>query len=364
MSPMFQLFKHSVQQLPKIAAVFTLTLGTLPGNAQALTAFEIVEKALNHRENISFEGQKELSVSRLNSGPQTATALIRYINRQNYAIEITGPGSILGIRFHMDKGINSAFFPDERLFLFAGGKDTSDMPESIILGQVTDQPTLLRENYHAVPVSEDFVSANPTWVLDFTPKNGFMTPRRKYWIDKDTYQVLREERYWGTDQPPYATASYITFKKHNKPITIPPLTPPEDVNRINLSGKEKNAFLTYSTVAEAEQKEKLKIAYPTYLPPGFKLKYIQVFTLFGARIQVMNFTDGMNDLLVTIRPQQNAFVTLLAGAFSLNLIKKISDLSYQAPNNYFSRNASKSVGVAFGDLIPTELEKVAASLAL
>lgn len=356
--------KFRILRSPLILGGICISLSLVAPAAHALTAFEIVGKALNHRETIGFEGQKELSVSRLNSGPQTATASIRYANRQNYAIEITGPASILGIRFHMSQGVNSAFFPDERLFLFEGGKDTSDMPESIILGQLTDNFRLLQQNYEAAPVTEDFVSANPTWVLDFIPKNDFITPRRKYWIDKDTYQVLREERYWGTDQPPYATAYYITFKKQDKPVVIAPLKPPEDVNRVNLSGKEKNAFLSYTSVVEAEKKEKIKIAYPGYIPPGFQLKYIQVFTLFGARIQVINFTDGLNDLLVTVRPQQNAFVTLLAGAFSLNLIKKISDLSYQAPNNYFSTGAGKNIGVAFGDLSPVELEKVAKSLPL
>jgi hypothetical protein len=343
-------------------AAFSLLIGGQ--SAQAITAFEIVEQALKHKETIGFEGQKQLEVSRLNSEPLRATANIRYADRQNYSLQISAPMGIAGIHFHMSKGVNSAFFPDEKLFLHAGGKDTSDMPESIILGQLTDNFQLLKQNYTAADVSEDFVTANPVWVLDFIPKNGFMTPRRRYWVEKETFQVLREERYWGTDQPAYSTAFYLTFKKQDKAVVIAPLLAPDGVNMVNLSGKEKNTFLSYSSVADAEKKAQIKINYPTYIPTGFQLKYIQVFTIFGARIQLMNFTDGLNDLTITIRPQQNAFVTLLAGAASLNLIKKISDLSYQAPNNYFSRNGAKNVAVAFGDLHPDELKKVAESLPL
>ncbi|PIQ26400.1 hypothetical protein COW36_14535 [bacterium (Candidatus Blackallbacteria) CG17_big_fil_post_rev_8_21_14_2_50_48_46] len=357
--------KKTITPILPLASALLIALTQFSAKAQALTAFEIAERSLTQSETVGFEGQKQLSVSRLNSGPQTATANIRYVNRRNYSIEITSPSSIGGILFHMSNGINSAFFPDEKLFLFEGGKDTSDMPESIILGQITDNLNLLKQNYNATPVTEEqvFIAMNPAWVLDFIPKNGF-TPRRKYWVDKDTYQVLKEERYWGSDQAPYSSAMYTTFKKQEKPVSISKLNPPDGVTKVNLSGKEKNAFLSYSSIAAAEKQEKIKIAYPGYLPQGFELKYIQVFTLFGARIQVMNFTDGLNDLLVTVRPQQNAFVTLLAGAFSLNLIKKISDLSYQAPNNYFSRGAGKNICVAFGDLSPSELEKVANSLPL
>lgn len=347
-----------------MASLAALSLTLFGHQAQAITAFDVVEQALQSRSNIGFEGEKELEVSRLNSDPLKANAMIRYANRQNYSLQIIAPLAIKDVHFHMSNGINSAFFPDEKLFLHAGGKDTSDMPESIILGQLTDNLNLLKQNYTALDVQEEFANLNPVWVLDFIPKNGFLTPRRKYWVEKETFQVLREERYWGTDQPPYSKAYYLTFKKQDKPVVIQPLQAPSGVNKVDLSGKEKNTFLTYSSVAEAERKEKIKIAYPNYVPSGFQLKYIQIFTLFGARIQLMGFTDGLNDLQVTIRPQQNAFVTLLAGASSLSLIKKVSDLSYQAPNNYFSRNGTKNVAVAFGDLHPDELKKVAESLPL
>ncbi len=355
---------QSLLKTGSVAVLAALSLTAWVPNVQALTAFEVVEQALQSRSSIGFEGEKELEVSRLNSDPLKANAMIRYANRQNYSLQLIAPMTIKDVHFHMSNGINSAYFPDEKLFLHEGGKDTSDMPESIILGQLTDNLNLLKQNYTALDVQEEFANLNPVWVLDFIPKNGFLTPRRKYWVEKETFQVLREERYWGTDQPPYSKAYYLTFKKQDKPVVIQPLQAPSGVNKVNLSGKEKNTFLSYSSVAEAEKKEKVKINYPSYIPAGFQLKYIQVFTLFGARIQLMGFTDGLNDLQITIRPQQNAFVTLLAGASSLSLIKKVSDLSYQAPNNYFSRNGTKNVAVAFGDLHPDELKKVAESLPL
>jgi hypothetical protein len=220
---------------------------------------------------------------------------------------------------------------------------------------------------HAVKVQ--FTPKHQT--IDDEKKPIALVPRRVYWLDHDTMQVIKEERHWDWvkdnswqfNNEAYSEASYDIYSPIPKP-EIPKIDPQGSINKVTLSGHDKNSFLTYATVEEAEKAEGIKINMPTRLPEGFVLKDIQVFTLFGARIQVLNFTDGINDMMITIRPQQNAFVTLMAGAFSLNLIKKISDLSSQAPNNYYSNASEKRIAVVFGDVIPIELQRVATSLTL
>ncbi len=357
-----------------------LSLQTLPVMAQKMSDQEIVNAVVNRSETVGFTGKRTLLVKRQNSKDLEATAEVEYADRNNYRAKITGPTDIRNIEFRMVQGANSAFFPDEKLYLFNGGKNTSYMPERIILSTLTSRPDLLTKNY-TVQRQPDAVEAfNNVYVLDFVPKNSFenqknklvLTPRRRYSIHKETFHILREQRFWDefkngqyvNSPDAFADAKYSTFSTQANKPSISEFKSTDKLNRVNLGGQEKNSFLSYASVQAAEAQEKMQINAPSYLPEGFALKDIQVFTLFGARIQLLNYSDGLNDLMISIRPQQNAFVTLLAGAFSLNLIKKVSDLSHQAPFNYFPTQSDTKIAIVFGDVYPVQLQKVANSLSL
>ena len=365
-----KLIKHSLQT----AVLASLLLSTAtPVLAQSgPSAEQIIRNVLNRSESVGFTGTRQLKVFRQNTKAIMARAKIEYKNKDNYRLRIIEPlNTIKGIEFNMEKGINSAYFPDEKLYLYNGSQSTSYMPERIILSRFGDRLDLMKQNYEIKRKPDDFVASTATYVVEFIPKHTFksesdnntywVTPRRMYWIDKETGYILREDRFWDLSGNAYSTSQFEIFQKKAN-LTPSPINDPQGARKVDLSGKQNNSFLSYSSVAEAERKEGIKMSPPNYKPQGFELKEIQVFTLFGARIQVFNYTDGLNDLMITIRPQQNAFVTLLAGAASLNLIKKISDLSSQAPNNYYSQNLEKLIAVAFGDVAPEELAKVAKSI--
>lgn len=362
------------------------SLPTLPAvAAEELTPQTLLQRLAHPSHTQGFTGQRTLKVKRQNSNPLVATADISFADADNYDLHITGPDSIRGVDFNMKNGVNSAYFPEEQLFLTNGGKNTSYMPERIILGLFSPRVDLLQKNYdiHILAQDDAFASVS-AYKVEFVPKNKTTTiktgmriplvPRRIYWLEQNDLHVLKEERFWDNVKPDgswdftpeadaYSTAYYEVFKQTPKPL-IPTINPGGPLNRVNLSGKEKNSFLTYATVAEAQAKEGIHISVPNYLPPGFAFKDIQVFTIFGARIQVLNYTDGLNDMMITIRPKQNAFVTLMAGAFSIPLIKKISDLSSQAPNNYLPKESDTQIAIVFGDLHPEELDRVGTSMNL
>lgn len=362
--------------LATLFAASSLTLASpfTTAAAQAQTqmrAEQLLQNMLSQSGKVSFTGQRELKVFRSNSAPLTANAEITFKNASNYQLKITDPDAIRGITFRSDSGKITAFFPDEKLYLFNGVPQTAYMPERIILSSLNNDYNKIMANYEVTRVADEIVNLTSAYVLDFVPKhrvtNGgkeyWFTPRRKYWIDKTTFQVLKEERYWDMSSNPYSVVRFTTFTPDPN-VVVPAFKAQDNLNRIDLAGKTKNSFNTYRTAAEAEAAEKVKINLPNYVPKGFSLKDIQVFSLFGARIQVLNYTDGLNDMMLTIRPEQYGFVTLLAGAFSLNLIKKITDLSYQAPNNYNSVATEQRIAVAFGDMSPFELQRVASSLSL
>ncbi len=368
--------------LTTLAATFVIGFQTLPGAAFAITPQEIIDGMSARTSSEGFTGERTLRVYRQGTAPLDAKAKIAFADRDNYDIEITSPATIRGIKFHMKNGVNSAYFPEEKLFLSQGGKNTSYMPERVILSLFPLQNDLLKQNYDIKIIREEGINANLAYVVDFIPKNKAiykdgngkdqsmaLTPRRRYWLEKDSFHVIKESRFWDALNPdgswnfsdtPYSESGYVTFNHGPKPV-INDLAPGGQLNKVNLSGKDKNSFLTYNSL-EAARSAGVNVNLPGYLPTGFKLKDIQIFSLFGAQIKVLNFTDGLNDLMITVRPQQNAFVTLMAGAFSLNLIKKITDLSSQAPNNYYSTHNEKFIAVAFGDVPPTELERVALNL--
>ncbi|PKL77962.1 MAG: hypothetical protein CVV27_04215 [Candidatus Melainabacteria bacterium HGW-Melainabacteria-1] len=364
-----------------LTASLVIGLQSLPASAQSITPDQLLQRLSGQASTQGFTGKRTLKVYRQNSNPLVATANITFADRNNYDLKITSPASISGVQFNMQQGVNSAFFPDEKLFLVNGGQNTSYMPERIILSLFSPRTDLLKNNYEIKVLKDDLLNGVHAYLVEFVPRHRTVlsdektavaqVPRRRYWLDKNSLQVLKENRYWDELQPdgswkfsdsPYAESWYDIYSPGPKPA-IPALQPTGAVNKVNLSGQEKNSFLTYKTTAEAATKG-IRVTLPTYLPKGFVLKDIQIFTLFGAQIQVLNYTDGLNDLMITIRPQQNAFVTLMAGAFSLNLIKKITDLSHQAPNNYYSNASNNHIAVVFGDVMPVELERVASTLSL
>lgn len=362
------------------------SLPVLPAAAADITTQELIRKMSQPTTGMGFKGKRTLKVTRHDPKNdqdiiQLATADIVYADRNNYDLHITGPQSIVGIDFNMKNGVNSVYFPDEQLFLTQGGLNTSYMPERVILGSFSPRTDLLQQNYNIKILNANGAINNVSaYQVEFQPRQKglaldgktqiAMVPRRIYWLAQNSLQVLKEERYWDNVNPdgswsfstsPYAVGYYDTYTPIPKPI-VPNLAPTGSINKVVLSGKEKNSFLTYKTIDEAQKAEGITISQPTQLPSGFQLKDIQVFTLFGARIQILNYTDGLNDMMITIRPKQNAFVTLMAGAFSLNLIKKISDLSAQAPNNYYSNESNSRIAVVFGDMHPHVLQRVATTL--
>ncbi len=351
----------------------TPLMATAPAMAQQnqnLTAQQILQRAVQKHQTVSYTGKKKLVVHRQKSAAKAATADIVFQDKDNYEIKITGPADIRGILFRKQDGRSSAFFPDEKLHLQNAVEDAMYIPEQMVFSGFSKSAAEILSNYDVIKQADAVEEMRPVYVLDFVPKhrveiNGneyWPTPRRRYWIEKSSFQVLKENRYWDMSNNPYSESEFEVYEP--RPVQVPPFDVKGKLNNVDLSQDKKSGFASYASVAAAEAAEKIKINAPNYVPTGFKLTNIQVFDLFGSRIQVINYNDGLNDLMLTIRPEQNGFVTLLAGAFSLGLIKKITDLSYQAPNNYYSTSTNQRIAVSFGDMIPAELQRVASSLSL
>jgi hypothetical protein len=158
-------------------------------------------------------------------------------------------------------------------------------------------------------------------------------------------------------------ASYFISEYNNFSTAAPTisLTIPREANKLKLTKGSPTTMVRYSSL-EAAKADGKTIFQPAKVPDGFKLKAVDVMSLYGTDIVLLRYNDGLNNAVVTYRTKNNAFLTLMAGAFALSLVDKISALSYHAPNNYAVVEKGDTYVYAYGDLWVDALKQVADSV--
>ncbi len=355
-----------------ISLFSTIILSTLvsPAFSQNLSPLEVVNKVSESKKQ-SFTGSKLQKVVRQNLRLESK-ANVEYVNSDNFNITLKNPGGISGIKFATNSGKSVIYFPQEKLSFTDAVPSGGDMITDTVLGKITSDPVLLQKNYDIVMKADDEVAGNPTYVIDIRPKSSsksyWTTPARTFWVSKNNFQLLREDRYWADGIEPFFSSQYTDYKPLN--YSASPnvrIKLPYDVRKVELGAKtdKSETYLeSYKSAEALEKKLNEKVILPSYLPDGFKLKEIQVLNFFDTKIFVQKFDDGLNSMFVTYRSKPNFFLTLVAGTFSLDLIHKMSDLSYHAPYNYMSFETKENLVISFGDLYPDDLKKVSSSVAV
>lgn len=340
--------------------------------AFAVTPLEVINKVSQSKQQ-SFTGNKLQRVLRQNLRLES-NANINYVNQDNFNITINNPPGISGIKYATNSGKSTIYFPSEKLSFTDAVPSGGDMITDTVLGKITSDPDLLVKNYNITMKPDDEVAGNQTFVIDLRPvavrpdNKNWPTPARTFWVSKSNYQILREDRSWAPDMEPFFSSQYTDYKP--LPYSDSPnvrLKIPFNVKKVELGARKEKVetFLeSYKSPEEAEKKLKEKVVLPTYIPVGFILKEIQVLNFYDTKIFILKYDDGLNSMFVTYRTRPNFFLTLVAGNFSLDLIHKMSDLSYHAPYNYMSRETEQNLVISFGDLYPSDLQKVSNSVAV
>lgn len=344
-------------------------LPSFPAFADDLSPIDIVNCVYSSKSN-SFTGKKLQKVSRQNLKLES-NARIEFVDSNNFNISLTEPSAISGIKFAINSGKSLIFFPFEKLAFTDSVASGGDMITDTVIGKITTEPYLLQKNYIIRKKGDDEVATIPTYVIDIQPlfkrSDGYWgVPARTFWVSKDNFQILREDRYWAEGIEVFFSSQYIDYKSFSY-LDSPNvrLKIPYDTKKVWLGSiidKSETFLESFKTSEEAEKKLNIKVSVPKYLPPGFRLREIEVLNFFDTKLFVEKFDDGLNSIFITYRTKPNFFLTLLAGNFSLNLLHKMSDLSYHAPYNYFSRETKENLVISFGDLYPDELQKVSESL--
>ncbi|HEY9898733.1 MAG TPA: hypothetical protein V6D00_06085 [Pantanalinema sp.] len=352
------------------AVAVALTVSTFPA-ALASAAFaaptptQLVRQVLDSQGSVSYTGKRVQLLTRQTLALK-ASMRVFYQDDKNYRVTVQEPSTLTGVNLWMKDNRANVFFPAENLLFRNDNPTGSNEAASTIFGQLTANPALLQRNYSLRILSDaeepnSIVAMTPCYVLEAEPIRGYVTPGHRFWISRDTNQVLKEERTWGKGLSPYFSSYFEDFVPSPRVDTEVGL-PSSKLNTVQLQRDQKNSFVQYRSVEEAEKAIGEKVALPTYMPAGFQLHSLQFASFFGTRITLLHYTDGLNWMFVSYRPKPNMFLTVMAGAMALGLVDKMSSLSYQAPYNYFGTEQGGQLLYAYGDLYPDDLQRTVNSV--
>jgi hypothetical protein len=347
--------------------------------SKELTPYEVINKSFQSWEKQSFSGKRTQRITRQGSGGQSITmeakAIVDFVDKDNVMVSLKEPKGISGIKYAVNSGKASIVFSDEKLAFTDSLISAGSLISDNIIGRLTTEPSLVSKNYSINMRPEDEVASKACYVIDMRPndnrnagKGYWPVPARTYWISKDSFQILKEDRYWAENSEPFYTSQYTEYR--NMPYVESPnvkLRIPKEVNKV-LLGNKKDKVETYleafSNPADVEKKIKEKPVYPKYMPDGFKFRETLVLNFYDTKLYIHKYDDGLNSVFVSYRTRPNLFLALIAGNFSLSLIQKMSDLSFHAPYNYLINDTKNYLIESFGDLYPEDLKRINESMNL
>lgn len=345
----------------------TAAILALPTSAWAApTPTELVNRTVDAQGSVTFWGKRVQLLTRQHLNLR-AEMKVFVQDGKNYRVTVQAPDALAGVNLWMKENRTNVYFPMESLLFRNDNPTGSNEAATTIFSQLTN-PQLLMRNYdlkilEGSDTLNDIVALTPCYILEAIPKRGYSVPGHRFWISRDTYQVLKEERTWSKGATPYFTSFYEDYIP-SKQVDVEIKDLPQKLSTIALERNKDNSFVEYKTVEAAEAAVKSKVPLPKYVPNGFQLHGIQFGNFFGTRITQLHYTDGLNWMFVSYRPKPNMFLTLMAGAFALSLVDKFSSLSYQAPYNYAGTEKNGQLLYSYGDLYPDDLNRVLASIDL
>lgn len=337
--------------------LFLTTILALPATAATPTAEQLVDGWRRHKAT-SFTGKRAQDLAR-GDMKLHLKGQVTYRDPGNFQIRIVEPSSMSAMQLALRDGKSQFFFPEERLHFDNDNPAAREYAESI-LSHLTDRPDLLQKNYSLMVMGTDITALTPTYILDAAPFNGYRTPGRRFWLSRDEYQILREERRWAANLDPYFTSYYSDFQV--TPGATLNLPEAKDWRQMTLRAGTTNFFRWFPSMAEMQSAMNTRVPTPAFIPPGFELTDVSRGTFYGATMTTVRYTDGLNNFWVMSRPKTNVFVGLIAGQYAIGLMKKFQEIVYHLPYNYYMYETGDQWVYAYGDLYPSDLEAVAKSL--
>ncbi len=140
-------------------------------------------------------------------------------------------------------------------------------------------------NYKISRLLDSYISSRPVYVISLIPKHSG-NPRRKVWIDKETFLPLKEESYnW---KGKLITVSFYTEIHFNRRFSKEKFYrdfPRRPIKKV-LPSQER-----FLSLKEIKRKVRFPISLPRYLPSGYEFQ--EAVLLFGGRVVKLTYTNGL-----------------------------------------------------------------------
>ncbi len=355
---------HPVQTRVVLAACLaSLVLSPLvavPAVAQGTraTVADVLALVARNDGRTKFTGKRSQQVIRQDM-ILDADAKVDFVDNQNYQVSLQNPKDIKGLNLVLEKNRLTAFFPKETLLFTSDGPGGADEVKDLVMGNMSTDQAAIQRNYKVtVDPEADVVALFPCYKVTAEPARGFgptSPPGHRFWVARENGIIMKEERFWGADQAAYFVSKYEQLSLSARPSLA--LTLPKQVNKLKLQTGTPTEMRSFPSIDAARAAGK-KIFAPSEVPQGFSLRSVDVMSLYGTDIVLLRYNDGLSNMVVTYRTKPNAFLTLMAGAFALSLVEKISALSYHAPNNYAVIEKGDYLVYAYGDLWVDTLKSI------
>ncbi|MEB3197619.1 MAG: hypothetical protein VKP62_10495 [Candidatus Sericytochromatia bacterium] len=292
-----------------------------------------------------------------------AQARVEYQDALTHQIALQSPKDLTGLNMTMERGRLTVMFPRETLVFQSDVPVAGEEARDLVLGNLLLDQAALQRNYRVTVEPElDIVALYPCYKLTAEPTGGYgpnSPPGHRFWVAKENGLILKEERFWGPQENAYFISRFDSLSTSKRPIVR--LDIPKGASKLKLAAGSPTEMRRFTSLDQARAAGKA-IAVPTNVPASFQLRVIDVMSLYGTDLVFLRYDDGLSRMVVTYRTKPNVFLTLVAGAFALALVDKISALSYHAPNNYAVVEKGDYLVYAYGDLYLETLKGIANSV--
>lgn len=289
------------------------------GVQTAPTGADLLRRAQEAERLHSYRGSR-VTRTFLPGRAMTATARVLHRRPATTRTEYLSPPSLAGtviLQIGADRWRRSA--PDERW------RHAPSAPEF-------DSLDLLQRNYELRVGASSLVANRECMLLLISPKHPG-NPSKRMWLDRATGFILRSElRNWRQDD--ISVSAFEQFE-------IDPAVSPEEAR-----------LLLPPRAVESGDRGALafKPLYPRYVPTGYVFKGLTVVPVHGERAAHLRYSDGLNTI---------SFFQAPAQALAQQSRRGSRELSYAV---VFTWQRGSMAYALMGDIRPTELQRMAASL--
>ena len=149
-------------------------------------------------------------------------------------------------------------------------------------------------NYKILRLLDGYILGRPVYVISLIPTHSG-NPRRKVWIDKETYLALKEENYdW---KGKLVSAFYYTEIHFNRRFSKEKLY--QDFPRRPLK-KPLFSRERFLSLKDLKGKIRFPVSIPHYLPPGYEFQ--EAVLLFKGRVLKLTYTNGIGVICLSQMP--------------------------------------------------------------